>query len=325
MKTRKIGIIGTGHVGSHVAFALATQGEADELVLIDIDQNKAVAQALDVTDAVSYLPHQVTAYAGDYADLKDADLLVISAGPLPAPDQSRLETLGATMEVLADILPQLKKSGFSGIIVSISNPADVVATYIQDYLDYPKHKILSTGCVLDSARLQSRLAQLLEVNRRSLVAYCFGEHGGSAMVPWSQVRVGGQKLADFIAATEKKNIHYAAILDETKEGGYVVLRGKGSTEFGIASSLVEVVRAIFHDEHKVLPASVYLQGEYGQTGIFTSVPALIGKTGVEKIIQWELTNKEKTAFDYSCQVIRDNYLKARELKILANTVRTKNQ
>lgn len=310
IKTRKIGIIGTGHVGSHVAFSLATQGEADELILIDKDQNKAIAQALDLMDATSYYPHHLLAKAGTYSDLKDADILVISAGPLPDMFQDRLDTLGDTITVLKEVLPQIKTSGFSGIILSISNPADVVATYIQKFLDYPKNKILSTGCVLDSARLQSRLSQALNVNRKSLIAYCMGEHGSSAMVSWSNVFVGALALTDFLKLKKMTSFNTEQLLAETKEGGYLVLRGKGSTEFGIAASLVEIVRCIFHNEHKILPASVYLDGEYQQSGIFASVPSIIGKNGVEQILEIKLTQQEQEAFTHSCSVIKQNYEKA---------------
>ncbi|MFC0232549.1 L-lactate dehydrogenase [Vagococcus entomophilus] len=310
IKTRKIGIIGTGHVGSHVAFSLATQGEVDELILIDKDQNKAIAQALDLMDATSYYPHHLLAKAGTYSDLKEADILVISAGPLPDMFQDRLDTLNDTITVLKEILPQIKTSGFSGIILSISNPADVVATYIQKFLNYPKNKILSTGCVLDSARLQSRLSQTLDVNRKSLIAYCMGEHGSSAMVSWSNVFVGALPLADFLRLRNLSSFDTDQLLSETKEGGYLVLRGKGSTEFGIAASLVEIVRCIFHNEHKILPASVYLDGEYQQSGIFASVPSIIGKNGVEQILEIKLTQQEQEAFTHSCSVIKQNYEKA---------------
>lgn len=310
IKTRKIGIIGTGHVGAHVAFSLATQGEVDELILIDKNQDKAHAQALDLMDATSYYPHHLLAKSGTYSDLKNADILVISAGPLPDMYQDRLDTLSDTITVLKEILPQIKASGFSGIILTISNPADVVATYIQNFLNYPKNKILSTGCVLDSARLQSRLSQSLNVNRNSLIAYCMGEHGSSAMVSWSNVFVGALPLASFLKLKKITSFNTEQLLSETKEGGYLVLRGKGSTEFGIAASLVEIVRCIFHNEHKVLPASVYLNGEYNQQGIFASVPTIIGKSGVEQILEIKLTQEEHAEFTHSCSIIKQNYEKA---------------
>ena len=144
MKLRKVGIIGTGHVGSHVAFSLALQGEVDELYMMDIDEKKAKAQAMDINDAVSYIPHKVTATAGPIEDCGDCDILVFSAGPLPNLYQDRLESLGDTVEVLKDVIPRIKKSGFDGFIISISNPADVVATYLCKHLNLNKSYFCSS-------------------------------------------------------------------------------------------------------------------------------------------------------------------------------------
>lgn len=309
MNTRKIGIIGAGHVGSHVGFALATQGEVDELILIDCDQKKAAAQALDISDAVSYLPHHVTSYGGEYQDLLGADCVVICVGPPSGPSEDRLDELEELVSVLDDVLPKLQESGFDGFIINISNPADVITTYIQSYLDYPKEKILSTGCVLDSARLQSQLSKHLEINRQSIQAFCLGEHGFSAMIPWSHVTISGQPLEVYLSAQDLAILNYEQLLQETKDGGYQVLLGKGSTEFGIATALVEVTKSIFHDERKVLPVSVYLDGQFGQEGIFASVPAVIGKNGVERLLEWQLSTGEQADFEQSCEIIRGNFAK----------------
>ena len=150
MKLRKVGIIGTGHVGSHVAFSLALQGEVDELYLMDIDEKKAQAQAMDINDAVSYIPHQVTATSGPIEECGDCDILVFSAGPLPNLYQDRLESLGETVAVLKDVIPRIKQSSFQGFIISISNPADVVATYLCKHLEWNPKRIISTGTALDS-------------------------------------------------------------------------------------------------------------------------------------------------------------------------------
>ena len=280
---RKVGIIGTGHVGSHVAFSLALQGEVDELYMMDIDKKKAAAQAMDINDSVSYLPHHLTATAGPLENCGDCDVLVFSAGPLPNFYQDRLESLGSTVEVLKDVIPRIKASGFSGFIISISNPADVVATYLQEHLDYDSKKIISSGTALDSARLQMQLSKHFNINRRSLTAYAMGEHGGSTMVPWSHVEVSGKPIKELQRELPHRFPPFdeATMLDTIKIGGYIVLEGKGSTEFGIASSATELIRAYFHDEKKVLPCSCYLNGQYGVTNVFASVPAIIGKDGLK--------------------------------------------
>ena len=263
IELRKVAIIGTGHVGSHVAFSLATQGEVDQLYMVDIDKDKAIAQATDINDAVSYLPHRVEAIACEPEDIGCCDVLVISAGPLPSPEQDRLDTLGSTVEVLREFLPRVKASGFKGFIVSISNPADVVAAYVQEYLDYPKHKIISSGTSLDSARLQRLVAEQIHVHRRSLSCYAMGEHGGSAMVPWSHVTVAGKPLKEL----QQELPHRFPTFDE--------------------SAVV---------------------GEYGEHNVFASVPAIIGKNGIEEILELHLTPSEQEAFHNSCERIRE-YIK----------------
>ncbi len=315
VKLRKVAIIGTGHVGSHVAFALATQGEVDELYMVDIDKPKAISQARDINDAVSYFPHHVHAKACEIEDCTDCDIMFISAGPLPDLTQDRLDTLGSTVEVLKEIIPRIKRSGFNGIIISISNPADVVAAYIQQELNYPTHKIISTGTALDSARLQMLLSETLKVSRKALTAYAMAEHGSTAMVPWSHVGIGGKSLTELQKEMPHRfpDFNREQMVADMKYGGYLVLKGKGSTEFGIATASVELVRAIFHDEKKLLPFSCYLDGQYGQHEVFASVPAIIGKDGVDSIIEIRMTEDEKALFDSSCDVIRNHLRKASDM------------
>lgn len=307
IKVRKVGIIGAGNVGSHVAFALATQGEADVILLNDIKEKKANGEAIDLMDAVSYLPHHVEARGAEISEMGDCDIIVIAAGPLPALNQSRLDTVDDTIRVMKDIVPKIKDSGFSGIIVTISNPADVIAAYLQKKLDWPVKKILSTGTALDSARLQKQLSEKLGVHRNSLTAYAMAEHGFSAMIPWSHVYVAGKPIRELLAerGDRYRLEDFEAELEAMKQGGYVVLEGKGSTEFGISTCCVEIVRAIFHDEHKILPCSVYLDGEYGQEPIFASVPAMLGKDGVEDIIEIHLTDEEMERFNASTKLMRE--------------------
>lgn len=310
IKSRKVIIIGAGHVGSHAGYALAAQGLAEEIVYIDVDEKKAEAQALDIYDATVYLPHRVVVKAGDYSDAKDAELMVIAAGPLPDINQTRMDTLGDTVKVMKDVVKNIKKSGFGGIIVSISNPADVIAHYIQNQLNYPPYRIISTSTTLDSARLRRALSQALNVDQKSICAYVMGEHGESQMVPWSAVTVAGKPIARLMAEKPEKygKLDLKAIAEEGRLGGWHVLEGKGSTEFGIGTSLAEIARAILCDEKRILPVSVSLNGQYGQKDVYASVPAVLGNNGVEEIIEINLTEEEKKAFDNSCRVMRENYL-----------------
>lgn len=308
---RKVIIIGAGHVGSHAGYALASQALAERIVYIDTDIEKAKAQALDIFDATVYLPHHVDVKAGDYSDAKDADLMVIAPGPLPdmSKGQTRMDTLRDTIEIIKDVVVKIKESGFSGIILSISNPADVVAHYIQKKLDYPANKIISTSTTLDSARLRRAIAEHIGIDQKSIYAYALGEHGESQMVPWSTITIAGKPLLELMKEKPEKygKLNLDAIAAEARAGGWKILGGKGSTEFGIGASIAEVTRAIFGDEKRILPVSVLLQGEYGQYDVYASVPAVLGINGVEEIIELNMTKEEWVAFNGSCETLKENY------------------
>ena len=286
IKTRKIAIIGAGHVGSHAGYSLASQGLVENIVYIDIDKKKAFSQALDIFDSIVYLPHRIIVKDGDYSDIDDADIMVICAGPLPNMSQTRMDTLGDTVAVMKNIISNIKKTKFTGIIINISNPADVITHYIQNQLNYDYKKIISTSTTLDSARLRRAISEEINIDQKSMYAYSLGEHGESQMVAWSNVTIAGKPLFELIKEKPEKygKLDLNKIAEKGKKGGWEVLGGKGSTEFGIGASLSEVVKAIICNEHRVLPVSVYLNGEYGQKDVYASVPAVLGKDGVEEII-----------------------------------------
>ncbi|MCZ9889504.1 L-lactate dehydrogenase [Brachyspira hyodysenteriae] len=308
LKRRKAVLIGAGHVGSHAGYALAAQGLVEEIIYIDIDEKKALAQALDIFDATVYLPHRVEVKAGTYKDIDDADIMVVCAGPLPNMNQTRMDTLGATIEVMKDITIKIKNTKFSGIIINISNPADVITHYIQNKLNYDPKRIISTSTTLDSARLRRAISEAINVDQKSIHAYALGEHGESQMVPWSAVTIAGKPLFELMKEKEKySKLDLKELANKGRRGGWDVLEGKGSTEFGIGTALAEVARAVLCDEHRVLPVSVYLNGEYGQNDVYASVPAVLGKNGVEEIIEIKMNDDEKKLFDESCSVMKKNY------------------
>lgn len=312
IKTRKIGIIGAGNVGSHLGLQFAVQGLADEVVFYDTNNDKAMGEAMDLMDAVSYQPHHFEAYAGTIDDMKDADILINASGKPRLPGQTRLDMMDGGIATTKEFLPLIEKSGFDGIIISISNPCDIIAEYIQYKLDYPKNKIIGSGTALDSARLQYQLSDQLKINRRSLTAYLLGEHGDSSMIPWSHVTVAGKKLDELLA--EKPELYHMdpkdVILEKVHREGYIENTTKGCTEFGVTSATAELVRAIFHNEHKVLPVSVYLDGPYGIKDSFASVPVKIGKDGVEDIVELHLTEQEQAEFEASIKVLKEHFARA---------------
>lgn len=200
-------------------------------------------------------------------------------------------------------------SGFAGIILNISNPADVITHYIQHQLNWPTTRILSTSTTLDSARLRRALADATGIDQKSICAYALGEHGESQMVPWSAVSIAGKPLSQLRSEQPDTfgKLDLPAIAAAGKAGGWMILGGKGSTEFGIGASIAEVVRAIFHDENRILPVSVLLDGQYGQQNVYASVPALLNRDGVADIIELNLTQEESEQFAASCKTMDENY------------------
>ncbi|MCI6798694.1 MAG: L-lactate dehydrogenase [Spirochaetia bacterium] len=318
LNKRKIGIIGAGHVGSHGGYSLISQGLVEELVYIDVDKEKAVAQALDLQDSSTYLGRRVKVYAGNYSDIKDADILIVAAGPLPdmaAGQTDRQQTLGATVAILKDIIPQIKASGFNGIIVNISNPADVVTHYLQEKLNWNPKRILSTSTTLDSSRVRRAIAEETGYDQHSIYAYALGEHGESQFVPWSNVTVGGKPILELIKEQPERfgKLNLDEIASRAKKAGWIILGGKGSTEFGIGASIANVVQAIFGGEDRILPVSTLLQGQYGQSGVYASVPCRVNNEGIAEVIELKLTAEEQAKFAQSCRTMDENYQKALSL------------
>lgn len=305
-QSRKIVIIGAGHVGSHCAFSLMTQGDASEIVFIDIDEAKAAAQAGDIADSACFMPHPNLIRTGNYEDCRDAAIVVLAAGVPRKPGQTRLDTMGDSIRVMKDIVDPLKNSGFEGILICISNPADVIADYMRKHTGWPKHRVFSTGTSLDTARLRRVFHEETGIDARSIQCFSMGEHGDSSMIPFSQVTIGGKPLFELMK--EKPDVYgkldLERVLYRTRMIGMDIINGKNSTEFGIGSVLADMVKAIFHDEHRVMPVSALLEGEYGQTGLHAGVPAVIGGNGIGEIIELHLSVEEQKLFDESCAVIR---------------------
>ena len=309
--TGKIFIVGAGHVGSHAAYALAAEGLVGEIALYDIDHAKANAQAEDIADAVTYLRSRTKIVAAEnFSTAKNADVLVVAAGPLPdisAGETDRAQSLDRTLAVFDDILSQIKNSGFDGIILNISNPADVITQYLQVKLNWAPAKIFSTSTTLDSARLRRILAGTLGVAQQSVSALILGEHGEAQFPAWSQTSIGGEPLYHFLKrnAARLGNVDLDAIAERSRGTGWRILGGKGSTEFGIGISIVEVLRAVFRDEKRVLPISVLLEGQYGQRDVFASVPAIVGGNGIEAILELPLNKSELDLLAIACDKIRN--------------------
>lgn len=312
---RKVVIIGAGHVGSHVAMALCFQGTCDEIVFIDKDNAKAVSNCYDVADACLFLGSTTKISVGDYNDCKDADIIVISIGMPRKPGQTRLEMLDDSIIMLKDVIDHLKPIDYKGIIISITNPADIIAHYARKHLDLPRERCFSTGTSLDTARLKRTVSELADIDRKSVTTCAIGEHGDSSFVPFSTLTLGGKNYKELQEAKPDKygNLTEDFVLERTRYIGYDIINGKGSTEFGIGAACADICKAIFHDEKRVIPASVLLEGEYGMKDVSCGVPCVIGRNGIEDIIELPLNEKEKEQLAYTCKVIRENIERAEKI------------
>ena len=305
--TRKVAIVGCGLVGSTTAFSLVTQGVCDEVMLIDINKERAYGEMLDMRDSIEYLNRNVKVKTGTYAECGDMDIIVITAGAPPKQGQTRLDTLEMSAKIAKSIVEPIMKSGFDGIFIAISNPVDIIAHYIYKLSGLPKNQVIGTGTAIDSARLQNMIAQTVNVDPRSVHAYSMGEHGDSQMVPWSTVTIAGKPFYDVIA--DNKELVGDVDLDElvyrTTQEGWEIFNRKGTTYYGIATSCVGVIKAILNDENRIIPVSTLLEGEYGERDVYAGVPTVLNRSGAYDVLEIHMTPGELARFKESTRVIRE--------------------
>lgn len=285
----KIAIVGAGHVGSHVARALAAGGVCDEIVLIDKLPEKASAQAMDIADTLSFPPSDLIVRAGDYADCADADITVVAIGKAREPGQTRLDLLGDSVRMAHELAGRLRASGIGPLLISITNPCDIIAGCLRQLLGLDRLRAFGTGTLLDTARLIRTLSEQTGAPRGDIEAWVLGEHGDSSMIPFSALRIGGK------AALDTPGFDPDHALERTHGIGMDIIEGKGSTEFGIGQATAWLCRTILTDAGAVLPLSVGLEGEYGLRGIHCGVPCVVGCRGIERIIELPMMAQEREA------------------------------
>ncbi|KEI07178.1 L-lactate dehydrogenase [Clostridium botulinum] len=309
-KARKVAIIGTGSVGASCAFALVNQCVCEEILLVDLKRDKAEGEALDLNHGIEYMSSTTKIRVGTYEDCKDVDVIVMTASEPPRPNETRLDILEDSKGICKMIVDSVMKAEFNGFFVLVTNPVDVIAYYTWKLSGLPKNRVIGTGTALDTARLKTLIsAELDEVDTKSIQAFAMGEHGDSQMVPWSKVSIAGEPLLDLMKKNDKlAKLHLDKMELKTAKLGWDIYVTKGTTYYGIASTVVGIIKSIFHDDKKVIPVSTLLEGEYGQNDVYMGVPTVIGKNGVEKIIELELTDTEKEKFNNSANVIK-KYIK----------------
>ena len=309
---RKVGIIGLGHVGAHVANSLLLQGIVDELYFVGTNDQKVTSEAQDLHDSLSFVPYntRIVNCSNRYEDLANCDIIVNSAGNVAAVAESRDGELFDSTASAQTFVERIMNAGFNGIIINVSNPCDVVTTAIWHMTDYDPNKIIGTGCGLDSARLRSEISKVTGVSPKSIHAHVIGEHGFTQVAAWKSANIAGKSIDELAAEhPDKFKFDKAEVEEKARQGGYVTFAGKGCTEYAVANCTARLCAAILHNEHAVVSCSTLMTGQYGEEGIFTSLPCLVGADGIEQVFTPELSEDELRRFHESCDHIRDNISK----------------
>ena len=302
---RKVVMIGCGFVGAACSFAIMQSGLFSEMVLIDADKSKAEGEALDISHGVPFAK-PIKIYAGDYDDIKDASLVIITAGANQKPGETRLDLVKKNISIFKSIIPEIKKREFNGVLLIVANPVDILTTVAQKLSGLPENKVIGSGTVLDTARLKYELGNHLNVDSRSVHAFIIGEHGDSEIAAWSSANVSGIPLNKFCEMRGHFNHDEAMrrIAENVKNSAYEIIEKKKATYYGVAMAVKRICEAIVRDEKSILPISSLMKGDFGIEGISLSMPAIVGKDGVECLVPIQLNEEEISKLQQSAQTLK---------------------
>ncbi len=303
---RKVAIIGAGFVGSATAFALSQSSMFSEMVLIDADHEKAEGEAMDISHGTPFTK-PIKIYAGDYDDIADAAIVVVTAGAGQKPGETRLDLVHKNVGIFKSIIPEIAKRDFGGILLIVANPVDVLTLAALKLSGLPENRVIGSGTVLDSARLKTELGEHLGIDSRSVHAFIIGEHGDSEIAAFSSANVSGIPVNDFCEMRghfehEKSE---KEIADRVKNAAYEIIKRKHATYYGVAVAVKRICEVITRDEKSILPVSSMMHGEYGIEGICLSMPAVVGADGLETKVPISLDDDEVKALQESAKTLKE--------------------
>ena len=305
-KSRKVVIVGAGAVGSSFAYALAQKGLADEICLVDANNDLAAGQVLDLAHGLPYYP-PVQISVGSKKDYADASVIVITAGAKQKPDESRLNLLQRNASIIKSIVDDIVSENSQGIIVLTSNPVDILTHVALKHSGWTKNRVIGSGTVLDSARFRYLISQYCNVDVGNVHAYILGEHGDSELPAWSMTNVAGVPVDEYAPKYGSGDWHAERerIVRDVKESAYHIINYKGATYYAIGMALTRIVGAILQDQQSVLTISTLLDGEYGVKDVCLGVPCVIGQNGVVSIVEASLIRDEQKALEKSVSTLRE--------------------
>ena len=306
--SRKVAVVGMGHVGATVAHYLVSGGFTDDLALFDTNEAKVQADALDLRDAMANLPYHTNLTVNDVSQLRDCDVVVSALGKsklVDTPDHDRFAEFKFTRTQVPLVAKMLVDNGFHGKLVDVTNPCDVITSMYQKLTGLPKEHVMGTGTLLDSARMRARVGEALKVDSRSVVGFNLGEHGNSQFTAWSTVRVLGKPVTEL---AEERGLKLSELEERARQGGYLVYQGKKYTNYGVATAAVRLTNAVLNDARTEMPVSNYRE-EYGT---YLSYPAVVGRDGVVEQLYLDLTPEEEAKLETSATYIKERLKKEEE-------------
>lgn len=302
---QKAAVIGCGFVGSTIAYALMQKGTFSELVLLDANHAKAEGEAMDISHGLPFA-HAMDIREGDYEDIADASVVIITAGANQKPGESRLDLVQKNAVIMRSIIREIKRVKCEGILLIVSNPVDILTQIALEESGFPKERVIGSGTVLDTARLKYLVSEKLKVDSRNVHAFIVGEHGDSELAVWSCANIYGIGLEDFAKMRgysefekEKDEIYHAV-----RDSAYEIIERKGATYYGIGMAAARIAESIVRDSHTVAPVSVSLNGEYGISGLCLSIPAVIGRDGAEQILEINFSEEENGKLRESAEELK---------------------
>lgn len=304
----KITVIGSGNVGSTIAYTLTIMGIASEIVMIDVNEEKSLGEALDIRQGVSFC-NPVSVYAGSYADAVNSDIVVITSGMARKPGQSRLDLAQANVDIIKSIADKIVPVAPNATYVIVSNPVDVLTYVFLKHTGLPQERVIGSGTVLDTARLRSRISEYYSVNQKNVHAYVLGEHGDSSFVPWSLANISNVPVETFSDAIQTKEIYPDFILsdveDYMRKSGARIIQRKGATFYAVSISVCHICKSILSGIDTTLTVSTMLNGEYGIEDVCLSLLNVVGDKGAHAKIMLPLNEEETAALHNSAKVLKD--------------------
>lgn len=302
---KKAAVIGCGFVGAATAFTLMQSKLFSELVLLDANHDKAVGEAEDIGHGIPFAG-EMDIYAGDYDDIADCSIIIVTAGANQKPNETRLDLVQKNVAIYKSIIPEIAKRNYEGILLIVSNPVDILTYVAQKLSGLPERRVIGSGTVLDTARLKYALSQHLNVDSRNIHSFIIGEHGDSEIAAWSSTNISGVPLDDFLEMRGHMHpdMDKQEIAEKVKNSAYDIIAKKHATYYGIAMSVRRICECIVRDEKSILPISTMMHGDFGIEDVCLSMPTILSTEGVETHIPIELSEKEYGNLEKSADTLK---------------------